>query len=160
MLTFSLCSVSRFSTLLGFAKCWRNMGRSPRFLSWMPTWRRKYAVILVSDVAKLKHWIPVGRTFCLCIWYYDYHYAQGSGTSFRYAIRCVLSATERCGICVWIIRTSYPERGNRKKAIRHLQVRPLSKTYHFSSFSSGSWLGLALPAVAGGSYLCKFRNIF
>ncbi|KAH0835834.1 EXS family-domain-containing protein [Lanmaoa asiatica] len=45
------------------------------------------------------------------------------------------------------------ERGDRKKAMDRLRVGPSSKTHHFSTFRSGLWLGLALPAVAGGSYL-------
>ncbi|KAG6379562.1 EXS family-domain-containing protein [Boletus reticuloceps] len=45
------------------------------------------------------------------------------------------------------------ERGDRKKARGNLRVGPSSKTHHFSTFRSGLWLGLAIPAIAGGSYL-------
>ncbi|KAF8558287.1 hypothetical protein OG21DRAFT_1227633 [Imleria badia] len=50
------------------------------------------------------------------------------------------------------------EHGNRKKAKDHLRVEPLSKPQHdFSTFGFGFsfWLGLALPAIAAGSYLCR-----
>ncbi|KAF8430870.1 EXS family-domain-containing protein, partial [Boletus edulis BED1] len=45
------------------------------------------------------------------------------------------------------------ERGDRKKARGNLRVGPSSKTHHFSTFRSGLWLGLAIPAIGGGSYL-------
>ena len=48
----------------------------------------------------------------------------------------------------------YPERGDRKKALDRLRIGPLLKTHHFSSYRSGLCLGLALPAIAQGSYLC------
>jgi hypothetical protein len=50
--------------------------------------------------------------------------------------------------------TLYPERGDRKQALDRLRVGPLSKTHHFSTYRSGLFLGLALPAIAAGSYLC------
>lgn len=49
---------------------------------------------------------------------------------------------------------TYTERGNRKKAINHLRVRPASKAHHFTAFRSGLWLGLGILATAGGCYLC------
>ncbi|KAH0832144.1 EXS family-domain-containing protein [Lanmaoa asiatica] len=45
------------------------------------------------------------------------------------------------------------EHGDRKKAMDHLRVGSSSKTHHSSVFRSALWLGLALPAIAGGSYL-------
>ncbi|KAI9568025.1 hypothetical protein HD554DRAFT_2022868, partial [Boletus coccyginus] len=47
------------------------------------------------------------------------------------------------------------ECGDRKKARGHLRGGVSSKTHYSSTFRSGFWLGLALPAIAGGSYLCR-----
>ncbi|KIJ61833.1 hypothetical protein HYDPIDRAFT_169443 [Hydnomerulius pinastri MD-312] len=45
------------------------------------------------------------------------------------------------------------ERGDKKKAVNRLRVGSSSKSHHFSTFRSGIWLGLALPAVISGLYL-------
>ncbi|KAF8555480.1 hypothetical protein OG21DRAFT_1410816, partial [Imleria badia] len=50
------------------------------------------------------------------------------------------------------------KRGDKKKARDCLRFGPSSKTHYSSALRSGLWLGLALPAIAGGSYLC--RNLF
>ncbi|KAF8549651.1 hypothetical protein OG21DRAFT_1554406 [Imleria badia] len=52
------------------------------------------------------------------------------------------------------------ERGDRKKALDRLRVGPLIKTHHFSTFRSGLWMGLSLPAIVGGTFLCMnfFRD--
>ncbi|KAG9311829.1 EXS family-domain-containing protein [Chiua virens] len=42
---------------------------------------------------------------------------------------------------------------DRKKAIKYLRAKPIPKSYHISTWRFGLWLGLALPAIAGGSYL-------
>ncbi|KAF9225940.1 hypothetical protein BS17DRAFT_699564, partial [Gyrodon lividus] len=47
------------------------------------------------------------------------------------------------------------ERGDKKKAINHLRVGASLKSHHFSTFRSGLWLGLAVPAVITGSYMCR-----
>ena len=49
----------------------------------------------------------------------------------------------------------YQERGDRKKAKNHLRVEPLSNMHDFITFRSGLWLGLAMPAIAAGFYLCR-----
>ncbi|KAN0084540.1 EXS family domain containing protein [Tylopilus felleus] len=49
------------------------------------------------------------------------------------------------------------ECGDRKKALDRLRVGPFVKTHHFSTFRSGAWLGLALPAIVGGACLA-FRE--
>ncbi|KAG9313638.1 EXS family protein/ERD1/XPR1/SYG1 family protein [Chiua virens] len=50
------------------------------------------------------------------------------------------------------------ERGDRKKAMSRLRVGPFVKTHHFSTFRSGMWLGLALPALALGTYLSFLQD--
>ncbi|KAI9568028.1 hypothetical protein HD554DRAFT_2022745, partial [Boletus coccyginus] len=47
------------------------------------------------------------------------------------------------------------ECGDRKKAKGRLRSGVSSKTHYSSTFRFGLWLGLALPAIAGGSYLCR-----
>lgn len=112
----------------------------------------------VDDVAMLKHGIRVGRAFCIWIWCFGHRYDRGDGTSFRKAFRCVQSIPETCGVLYSSYMDHVLERGNRKKAISHLRVKPLSKTYHFIILRSGLWFGLALPAIAGGFYLCMFLS--
>lgn len=51
--------------------------------------------------------------------------------------------------------TSYSGHGDRKKAKNLLRVEPSSKTHDSNTFRSGLWLGLALPAIAAGCYLCE-----
>ncbi|CAA7264392.1 unnamed protein product [Cyclocybe aegerita] len=41
-------------------------------------------------------------------------------------------------------------RGDRKKAIRRLRVGNTSKSHHFSTFRSGLYLGVAIPALVNG----------
>ncbi|KAF9239798.1 hypothetical protein BU15DRAFT_46384 [Melanogaster broomeanus] len=47
------------------------------------------------------------------------------------------------------------ERGDKKKAINRLRVGTSLKSHHFSTFRSGIWLGLAVPAVVLGAYMCR-----
>ncbi|KAF8842398.1 hypothetical protein BDN67DRAFT_979576 [Paxillus ammoniavirescens] len=47
------------------------------------------------------------------------------------------------------------ERGDKKKAINRLRVGSSLQSQHFSTFRSGLWLGLAVPAVVAGSYMCR-----
>ncbi|KAF8439727.1 hypothetical protein L210DRAFT_3402057, partial [Boletus edulis BED1] len=47
------------------------------------------------------------------------------------------------------------ERGDRKAARDHLRVGPFSKASDVGTLRFGLWLGLAIPAISAGSYLCK-----
>ncbi|KAN0085736.1 EXS family domain containing protein [Tylopilus felleus] len=50
------------------------------------------------------------------------------------------------------------EHGDIRKAKCRLRVTQSPNTQHSSKFRSGLWLGLALPAIAGGSYLSLQEN--
>lgn len=52
------------------------------------------------------------------------------------------------------VETSHSERGDKKKAKKQLRVEPLSTTDDSRTFRFGLWLGLAVPAIAAGTYLC------
>jgi hypothetical protein len=43
-------------------------------------------------------------------------------------------------------------RGDRKRAMRRLHAGILVKNHHFSTFRSGIFIGLAVPALAAGLY--------
>lgn len=51
-------------------------------------------------------------------------------------------------------------RGDKKKAMVVLRAGTQAKTHHFSTWRSGLFMGLALPAFAAGLYLSKFRHLW
>lgn len=46
------------------------------------------------------------------------------------------------------------ERGDKKKAINHLRIGATQKSHHFSTFRTGLWLGLSIPATVTGLLIC------
>lgn len=46
------------------------------------------------------------------------------------------------------------ERGDKKKAITRLRVGATQKSHHFSTFRTGMWLGLSIPATVTGFTTC------
>lgn len=46
------------------------------------------------------------------------------------------------------------ERGDKKRAMNRLRAESQHKSHHLSSFRTGAALGVALPAVICGIYLC------
>ncbi|KAG1876291.1 EXS family-domain-containing protein [Suillus subluteus] len=46
------------------------------------------------------------------------------------------------------------ERGDKKKAITRLRVGTIQKSHHFSTFRTGMWLGLSIPATIIGFITC------
>lgn len=46
------------------------------------------------------------------------------------------------------------ECGDKKKAITHLRVGATQKSHHFSTFRTGVWLGLSIPATIIGLMIC------
>lgn len=77
-------------------------------------------------------------------------------TEHLFAMRFGMFSSRPSDLYVADTHASYLERGDKKRAKHHLRVGPPSKTHYFRTFRSGLWLGLALPAIAGGSYLGRF----
>lgn len=46
------------------------------------------------------------------------------------------------------------ERGDKKKAITRLRAGATQKSHHFSTFRTGMWLGLSIPATVAGLTTC------
>jgi len=46
------------------------------------------------------------------------------------------------------------ERGDKKKAITRLRIGVRQKSHHFSTFRTGMWIGLSIPAIVTGLIIC------
>lgn len=74
----------------------------------------------------------------------------------------------QCSVCFFINRRYWYSslylfrfrvaRGDRKTAMRRLHAGALAKNHHFSTFRSGLFVGLALPALVTGLYHSIYQD--